>query len=101
MAPDAGDQFTISIGGDATGPVVAGHGNHVAANRSEPQPQPEPEPEPAEHHPDQRPAPPQPVEPAPAGSTQHNTAHDGATVYTVMNGELHVHAESPRHPDGA
>jgi hypothetical protein len=58
------DRFTIRIGGDASGPVVAGHGNTVETH------QPAPE------------------------STQTNTANEHATVFTVMHGDMHVHRDA-------
>lgn len=30
-----------------------------------------------------------------AGPAQHNTAQDHGTVFTVMNGDLHVHHDAP------
>ncbi|MCX4693666.1 hypothetical protein [Streptomyces sp. NBC_01408] len=72
MPSAAGDRFTIRIGGDASAPVVAGHHNHVEVHRAA---------EPAvADEPGQAP-----------GATQTNTASDHASVYTVMNGELHIH----------
>lgn len=68
----AGDQFTIRIGGDASGPVVAGHGNRVETH------EPQTEAAPAD-------------EPRRPDATQTNTAHEHGTVYTVMNGDMHVH----------
>ncbi|MEU5973604.1 hypothetical protein [Streptomyces sp. NPDC047315] len=78
MTNSSGDQFTISVGRDASGPLVAGHKNRVEVNgqsRSE-------SPEPAGDD---------------CGSTQKNVAKDNASLYTVQNGELHVHHEgAPR-----
>ncbi|MEU2083820.1 hypothetical protein ABZ569_18365 [Streptomyces albus] len=78
MTSSSGGRFTIRIGGDASGPVVAGHDNHV------------------EVHGDGG-------EDRESGPTQSNAAHDHGTVYTVMNGELHVHpytAPQDPAPDG-
>lgn len=65
-----GDRFTIRIGGDASGPVVAGHGNIVETHQ------------PAED------------ETATPGSSQTNTANEHGTVFTVMHGDLHVHRDA-------
>ncbi|MFI7272381.1 hypothetical protein [Streptomyces sp. NPDC049879] len=74
MPPSQGDRFTISIGGDANGPVVAGHRNTVGARP---------------------PAGPGDSAPGPAQTT---TARDHGTAYTVMEGELHVHHDAPAPP---
>ncbi|MFI1797853.1 hypothetical protein ACH427_10900 [Streptomyces sp. NPDC020379] len=81
--PSQGDRNTIRIGGDASGPVVAGHDNHVEI-----------------HH-----APPAigtgsaPDEPPDAtGSAQINTADGHGTVFTVMNSDMHVHDDATRTP---
>ncbi|MEU8968391.1 hypothetical protein AB0D11_03795 [Streptomyces monashensis] len=71
---------TIRIGGDASGPVVAGDDNRVEVRRVAPEPAPEPAAEPV---------------PADNGPTQINTAEDNGTLFTVMNGELHVHQHGP------
>ncbi|MFF8281761.1 hypothetical protein ACF06W_03455 [Streptomyces albus] len=80
MTSSSGGRFTIRIGGDASGPVVAGHDNHV------------------EVHGDGG-------EGRESGPTQSNAAHDHGTVYTVMNGELHVHpyttSQNPAPDDAA
>ncbi|MFG2721829.1 hypothetical protein ACGFW5_26615 [Streptomyces sp. NPDC048416] len=81
---------SIRIGGSASGPVVAGNDNRVEVRHSPP-------------------APDTPTTPTPAaaaaaavaeesGPTQTNTAKDHGTVYTVMNGELHVHHDEPGAP---
>ncbi|WP_234313614.1 hypothetical protein [Streptomyces sp. NBRC 109706] len=66
----SGDELTIRIGGNASGPVVAGHWNHVEAHQ---------------------PAPTSPPEPQPALATQTNTAQDHGTVNAVTNGDMHIH----------
>lgn len=63
------DRFTIRIGGDATGPVVAGHGNTVETHQ------------PAEEN-------------KTPESAQTNTANEHGTVFTVMHGDLHVHRDA-------
>ncbi|MGW5679493.1 hypothetical protein ACWEV4_31200 [Streptomyces sp. NPDC003860] len=80
MTNSSGDQFTISVGRDASGTLVAGHKNRVEVNgQSRPESSERPEPS------------------GPAGddcgSTQENVAKDNASLYTVQNGELHVHHE--------
>ncbi|NUS42481.1 MAG: hypothetical protein HOQ24_02110 [Mycobacteriaceae bacterium] len=60
--PDA--DIAITIGGDAHGPVVAGHGNHV------------------EQHADAAPA------------RQDNTAHPGGTVFAVTDGDMHIYQDN-------
>ncbi|MEU2604102.1 hypothetical protein [Streptomyces albus] len=67
MTSSSGGRFTIRIGGDASGPVVAGHDNHVEVHGDGGEGR------------------------EGGGPTQSNAAHDHGTVYTVMNGELHVH----------
>ncbi|MFF2810452.1 hypothetical protein ACFVT2_25440 [Streptomyces sp. NPDC058000] len=84
MAPAAGDRFTIRIGGDASGPVVAGHENHVEVHQDPP---------------DARTGSTPAQEEQPPGPTQTNTAKDHASVFTVMNGELHIHHDGPTAPD--
>ncbi|BBC95989.1 hypothetical protein SRO_4813 [Streptomyces rochei] len=59
---------SIRIGGDASGPVVAGNDNRVEVPQAAPEA---------------------------AGPVQNNTADGHGTVYTVMNGDLHVHHEPP------
>lgn len=76
MANSQGDRFSISIGGDVSGTVVAGHENHVEVGRDRPG-------APATDAPVQ--------EDRAAGATQKNVAKDDASLYTVMNGELHIH----------
>lgn len=78
MTPASGDRFTISVGGDASGPVVAGHDNHVEVGRP-------PADVPPGSSPDRE-------EQAP-GHTQTNTANDHGSVFTVMNGEMHIHQD--------
>ncbi|MEI7030643.1 hypothetical protein [Streptomyces pratensis] len=64
-----GDQFTISIGGDSSAPVVAGHENTVEVHR----------PREAE---------------AGSGPSQKTTVRDHGTAYTVMRGELNIHHDA-------
>ncbi|WP_327331896.1 hypothetical protein [Streptomyces anulatus] len=78
MPPSTGDQYSISIGGDASGTVVAGHGNKVEVNRSG-----EAEPDAAADA------------NADAGATQRTTVRDHGTAYTVMRGELNIHHAAP------
>ncbi|BBB02035.1 hypothetical protein RVR_9732 [Actinacidiphila reveromycinica] len=75
--PRAGDEFTVSIGGDASGPVVVGRDNHVEVHQPAPVSVPEPPPD-------------------AAASTQTNTAKDHGTVYAVTGGDMHIHQV----PDG-
>ncbi|WP_078500707.1 hypothetical protein [Wenjunlia vitaminophila] len=70
MPPSTGDQYTIRIGGDASGPVVAGHDNQVEVHQ------------PGESDAD-------------AGATQKTTVRDHGTSYTVMRGELNIHHGAP------
>ncbi|MFJ9181730.1 hypothetical protein ACIRQO_01500 [Streptomyces anulatus] len=82
MPPSTGDQYSISIGGDASGTVVAGHGNKVEVNRT------------GEAEPDAV------VDAAAdanadAGATQRTTVRDHGTAYTVMRGELNIHHAAP------
>ncbi|CAM3169466.1 MULTISPECIES: hypothetical protein [Streptomyces] len=75
MTSSSGGRFTIRIGGDASGPVVAGHDNHVEVHGDGGEGR------------------------EGGGPTQSNAAHDHGTVYTVMNGELHVHPyTAPQNP---
>ncbi|PLW71297.1 hypothetical protein GQS52_08330 [Streptomyces sp. SCUT-3] len=76
MANSQGDRFSISIGGDVSGTVVAGHRNHVEVGRDRLD-------APATDAPAR--------EDRAAGATQKNVAKDDASLYTVMNGELHIH----------
>ncbi|WP_405188445.1 hypothetical protein [Streptomyces anulatus] len=86
MPPSTGDQYSISIGGDASGTVVAGHGNKVEVNRTG-----EAEPDAvadaaADANADAN---------ADAGATQRTTVRDHGTAYTVMRGELNIHHAAP------
>ncbi|MFE3384403.1 hypothetical protein [Streptomyces anulatus] len=81
MPPSTGDQYSISIGGDASGTVVAGHGNKVEVNRTG-----EAEPDAAAAAADAN---------ADAGATQRTTVRDHGTAYTVMRGELNIHHAAP------
>ncbi|MFE1820254.1 hypothetical protein ACFW9S_14760 [Streptomyces anulatus] len=78
MPPSTGDQYSISIGGDASGTVVAGHGNKVEVNRTG-----EAEPDAAADA------------NADAGATQRTTVRDHGTAYTVTRGELNIHHAAP------
>ncbi|MFJ8971978.1 hypothetical protein ACIRJ3_22075 [Streptomyces anulatus] len=78
MPPSTGDQYSISIGGDASGTVVAGHGNKVEVNRT------------GEAEPDAV-----ADAAADAGATQRTTVRDHGTAYTVMRGELNIHHAAP------
>jgi hypothetical protein len=77
MGPETGDEFIIRIGGDAYGPVIAGHNNRVKnvvenAGTTEGDENP------------------------PTNSSQTNTASDDGTVYAVTNGDMHIyHADGP------
>ncbi|MDQ0696575.1 hypothetical protein [Streptomyces sp. W4I9-2] len=82
MPPSTGDQYSISIGGDASGTVVAGHGNQVEVHRTG-----EPEAEAA--------ADANADADADAGATQRTTVRDHGTAYTVMRGELNIHHAAP------
>ncbi|MFD8709313.1 hypothetical protein ACFV0W_06290 [Streptomyces anulatus] len=84
MPPSTGDQYSISIGGDASGTVVAGHGNKVEVNRSG-------EAEPAADALADAAA----DANADAGATQRTTVRDHGTAYTVMRGELNIHHAAP------
>ncbi|WP_327334232.1 hypothetical protein [Streptomyces anulatus] len=81
MPPSTGDQYSISIGGDASGTVVAGHGNQVEVHRTG---EPEAEPDAAAD-----------AVAADAGATQRTTVRDHGTAYTVMRGELNIHHAAP------
>lgn len=91
MTSPPGDRFTVRIGGDASGPVVAGHGNHVEVHQELP----------GAGSGDT----PAPEQPAPGPATQTNTAKDHASVFTVMNGEMHIHQgdgpQTPTPPPGS
>ncbi|WP_404952131.1 hypothetical protein HFP69_14565 [Streptomyces sp. ARC12] len=78
MPPSTGDQYSISIGGDASGTVVAGHGNQVEVHA------------PAEAGPEAA-----ADAGAVAGATQRTTVRDHGTSYTVMRGELNIHHAAP------
>ncbi|MFD7124445.1 MULTISPECIES: hypothetical protein [Streptomyces] len=82
MPPSTGDQYSISIGGDASGTVVAGHGNQVEVNRTG-----EAEPDTAADAVTEA--------NADAGATQRTTVRDHGTAYTVMRGELNIHHAAP------
>ncbi|UED84884.1 hypothetical protein [Streptomyces profundus] len=83
MTAAGDDSYSVHIGGNATGPVVAGHGNTIETRTEQPAEQP-----------NERPA------QAP-GPTQTNLATDHASVFTVMNGELHVHRGADEPDEGA
>ncbi|MEV7496452.1 hypothetical protein [Streptomyces anulatus] len=78
MPPSTGDQYSISIGGDVSGTVVAGHGNQVEVHA------------PAEAGPEAA-----ADAGADAGATQRTTVRDHGTSYTVMRGELNIHHAAP------
>ncbi|MFH8687823.1 hypothetical protein ACH4EC_13285 [Streptomyces anulatus] len=82
MPPSTGDQYSISIGGDASGTVVAGHGNQIEVNRT------------GEAEPDAA-ADTVADAAADAGATQRTTVRDHGTAYTVMRGELNIHHAAP------
>ncbi|MEU5229741.1 hypothetical protein AB0G82_10790 [Streptomyces anulatus] len=85
MPPSTGDQYSISIGGDASGTVVAGHGNQVEVHRTgEPDPEAAADAAAADANAD-----------AVAGATQRTTVRDHGTAYTVMRGELNIHHAAP------
>ncbi|MFF8989831.1 hypothetical protein ACF09H_07735 [Streptomyces sp. NPDC014983] len=69
-------RHSVRIGGDASGPVVAGNDNRVEVHQDGPG-----------------------ADPEAAGPTQNNTAEGHGTVFTVMNGDLHVHHEAPETPE--
>jgi hypothetical protein len=69
---------TIRIGGNASGPVVAGNDNRVEVRQAAPESAAED-----------------------GGPAMTNTAKDHGTVYAVMNGEMHVHHEAQEAPEGA
>ncbi|MEU6080180.1 hypothetical protein [Streptomyces sp. NPDC047108] len=71
-SPASGDEFTIRIGGDVSGPLVVGHNNCVEVQHPAPTPRSVPESE-------------------PVTSTQTNTAKDRGTVYAVTGGDMHIH----------
>jgi hypothetical protein len=78
--PSCGDEFTVSIGGDVSGPVVVGSGNHVEVHQPAPAPAvapPAPEPDPAA-----------------AAANQTNTAKGHGTVYAVTGGDMHIHQDA-------
>jgi len=82
MSANSGDRFSIRIGGNASGPVVAGHNNHIEDHHLESPPQPDATP-PEEH--------------LPAESVQTNNARERGTVFAVTNGDMHVRQEGS-HP---
>ncbi|MFY0509799.1 hypothetical protein ACOMD4_05245 [Streptomyces anulatus] len=86
MPPSTGDQYSISIGGDASGTVVAGHGNQVEVNRTG-----EAEPDAVADTATDAAA----DANADAGATQRTTVRDHGTAYTVMRGELNIHHAAP------
>jgi len=72
MASAQGDQYTVRIDGDVSGTVVAGRDNRV----------------------DTGPAAPPGTAPS-AGTAQAGTAKDHGTVYSVQDGDMHVHHHDP------
>ncbi|MFF8499966.1 hypothetical protein ACF07L_04805 [Streptomyces anulatus] len=88
MPPSTGDQYTISIGGDASGTVVAGHGNQVEVHRTD-----EAGPESAAAA--EAGAGAGADADVDAGATQRTTVRDHGTAYTVMRGELNIHHAAP------
>jgi len=95
-AAGPGDRHTVRIGGSVAGPVVVGRGNHVEVTQPPPPPAPEDGNAPgAGTDPGTGPGA-GASEGEGEGSTQNNSATGHGTVYTVMNGDLHVH-----HPDDA
>ncbi|MDJ0379333.1 hypothetical protein [Streptomyces sp. G-G2] len=67
MTAASDNPVEIRIGGDVSGPVIVGNGNHVGLGNPAP---------------------------GPAGPSQTNTAKDHGTVYAVTNGDMHVHHDS-------
>ncbi|MER7548977.1 hypothetical protein ABTX86_03155 [Streptomyces anulatus] len=90
MPPSTGDQYSISIGGDASGTVVAGHGNKVEVNRTG-----EAEPDAVAEAAADTAADAAADANAGAGTTQRTTVRDHGTAYTVMRGELNIHHAAP------
>ncbi|MGW0661454.1 hypothetical protein [Streptodolium elevatio] len=90
MASGSGDRFVVRIGGDATAPLIVGSGNHVEIRQAAPDAaaRSTSEVDPAVD-PDAGP-------PSGAAPAQANTANDHGTVYTVMEGEMHIHYDGPR-----
>ncbi|RPK93314.1 MULTISPECIES: hypothetical protein [Streptomyces] len=82
MPSSTGDQYTIRIGGDVSGTVVAGHGNRTDASRT------------GEAEADATPRVHADAD-ADAGATQKTTVRDHGTSYTVMRGELNIHHDAP------
>ncbi|GAB2915199.1 MULTISPECIES: hypothetical protein [unclassified Streptomyces] len=74
MPSSAGDQYTIRIGGDASGPVVAGRGNQVKVHRT------------GEAEPDST---------VDADAAQRTNVEGHGIAYTVMRGELNIHHDAP------
>ncbi|MER7463991.1 hypothetical protein [Streptomyces sp. NPDC097981] len=85
MASTSGDRFTVSIGGDATGPVVVGHENTVETGPQQPA---------APSTDTTADAPPADGSPEPAAS-QTNTADGHSNLFTVMEGDIHIHHDGP------
>ncbi|WTW99566.1 hypothetical protein OG216_42255 [Streptomycetaceae bacterium NBC_01309] len=94
MASGAGDRFVVRIGGDATGPLVVGSGNRVEIHQAAPDSAPGSAGEPGPESPPA--AEPDAATPREAEPTQVNTANDHGTVYTVMEGDMHIHHDAPR-----
>ncbi|MFE7367065.1 hypothetical protein [Streptomyces anulatus] len=90
MPPSTGDQYSISIGGDASGTVVAGHGNKVEVNRTG-----EAEPDTVAASAADTAADAAADANAGAGTTQRTTVRDHGTAYTVTRGELNIHYAAP------
>ncbi|WP_329356243.1 hypothetical protein [Streptomyces anulatus] len=86
MPPSTGDQYSISIGGDASGTVVAGHGNQVEVHGTGEAGPEAPAGVAADAGADAN---------ADAGATQRTTVRDHGTAYTVMRGELNIHHAAP------
>jgi hypothetical protein len=87
----SGDQFTIKIGGDSSGPVVAGNENRIEIH----QPAPAIPDAGSEERPDAADTDGDEDQAASSGSAQTNTANDHGTVYSVMHGDLHIHRDDP------
>ncbi|WP_435596846.1 hypothetical protein [Streptomyces anulatus] len=90
MPPSTGDQYSISIGGDASGTVVAGHGNKVEVNRTG-----DAEPDAVAASAADTAADAAADANAGAGTTQRTTVRDHGTAYTVTRGELNIHYAAP------
>lgn len=85
MPPSTGDQYSISIGGDASGTVVAGHGNKVEVNRTG-EADPDTVAEAAADTAADTAADAAADANAGAGTTQRTTVRDHGTAYTVTRG---------------